>query len=97
MSCYRLSGGGGSEPGVDTACHLTGVLLRVFTLLQGSGDEEEEPDAFDVSLAKNAHGLGITIAGYVADKNLGESSGHKVCRRVDAPSRRPVILCVCCR
>lgn len=34
--------------------------------------EEEEPDAFDVSLTKNTQGLGITIAGYVGDKNSGE-------------------------
>lgn len=35
------------------------------------GYEEEEVDAFDVSLTKNAQGLGITIAGYVGDKNSG--------------------------
>lgn len=35
-------------------------------------EEEEEPDAFDVSLTKNAQGLGITIAGYVGDKTSGE-------------------------
>ncbi|CAG02285.1 unnamed protein product, partial [Tetraodon nigroviridis] len=36
------------------------------------GYEEEEEDAFDVSLTKNAQGLGITIAGYVGDKNSGD-------------------------
>uniref|UniRef100_A0A8C5HXQ9 Multiple PDZ domain crumbs cell polarity complex component n=1 Tax=Gouania willdenowi TaxID=441366 RepID=A0A8C5HXQ9_GOUWI len=36
--------------------------------------EEENDDAFDVSLTKNAQGLGITIAGYVGDKN-SEPSG----------------------
>ncbi|XP_026175824.1 multiple PDZ domain protein isoform X3 [Mastacembelus armatus] len=36
--------------------------------------EEEEAEAFDVSLTKNTQGLGITIAGYVGDKNL-EPSG----------------------
>uniref|UniRef100_A0A3B4ADX9 Multiple PDZ domain crumbs cell polarity complex component n=1 Tax=Periophthalmus magnuspinnatus TaxID=409849 RepID=A0A3B4ADX9_9GOBI len=35
---------------------------------------EEESDAFVVSLTKNAQGLGITIAGYVGDKNA-EPSG----------------------
>lgn len=39
------------------------------------GYEEEEADAFDVSLTKNAQGLGITIAGYVGDKNSGAGSG----------------------
>lgn len=34
--------------------------------------EEEETEAFDVSLTKNTQGLGITIAGYVGDKNSGE-------------------------
>ncbi|XP_053475099.1 multiple PDZ domain protein isoform X6 [Ictalurus furcatus] len=37
-------------------------------------EEEEEQDAFDVSLTKNTQGLGITIAGYVGDKN-SEASG----------------------
>uniref|UniRef100_A0A665XFX9 Multiple PDZ domain crumbs cell polarity complex component n=1 Tax=Echeneis naucrates TaxID=173247 RepID=A0A665XFX9_ECHNA len=36
--------------------------------------EEEETEAFDVALTKNAQGLGITIAGYVGDKN-SEPSG----------------------
>ncbi|CAL8327359.1 unnamed protein product [Lota lota] len=48
------------------------VLLPTVTEQQGS--EDEEADAFDVSLTKNSQGLGITIAGYVADKNL-EPSG----------------------
>ncbi|MBN3310241.1 MPDZ protein, partial [Amia calva] len=37
-------------------------------------DEEDDLDAFDVELTKNAQGLGITIAGYVGDKN-SEPSG----------------------
>uniref|UniRef100_A0A3Q2NSP1 Multiple PDZ domain protein n=1 Tax=Fundulus heteroclitus TaxID=8078 RepID=A0A3Q2NSP1_FUNHE len=36
--------------------------------------QEEEVEAFDVSLTKNAQGLGITIAGYVGDKT-SEPSG----------------------
>uniref|UniRef100_A0A665XFJ9 Multiple PDZ domain crumbs cell polarity complex component n=1 Tax=Echeneis naucrates TaxID=173247 RepID=A0A665XFJ9_ECHNA len=36
--------------------------------------QEEETEAFDVALTKNAQGLGITIAGYVGDKN-SEPSG----------------------
>lgn len=35
---------------------------------------EEEVEAFDVSLTKNTQGLGITIAGYVGDKNSGEKT-----------------------
>ncbi|XP_062304988.1 multiple PDZ domain protein isoform X3 [Osmerus eperlanus] len=44
------------------------------TLAEQQGYEEEEDDAFDVELTKNAQGLGITIAGYVGDKN-SEPSG----------------------
>nr|XP_057923085.1 multiple PDZ domain protein [Doryrhamphus excisus] len=38
------------------------------------GYEDEGTEAFDVSLTKNNQGLGITIAGYVGDKN-SEPSG----------------------
>ncbi|XP_072526790.1 multiple PDZ domain protein isoform X3 [Salminus brasiliensis] len=44
------------------------------TVTEQQGHEEEEPGAFDVSLTKNAQGLGITIAGYVGDKS-SEPSG----------------------
>lgn len=44
--------------------------------------EEEEADAFDVSLTKNAQGLGITIAGYVGDKSSGDDH-----RRLDEGPR----------
>uniref|UniRef100_A0A4W6E7S4 Multiple PDZ domain crumbs cell polarity complex component n=1 Tax=Lates calcarifer TaxID=8187 RepID=A0A4W6E7S4_LATCA len=37
-------------------------------------EQQEETEAFDVSLTKNTQGLGITIAGYVGDKN-SEPSG----------------------
>ncbi|XP_073669787.1 multiple PDZ domain protein [Paramisgurnus dabryanus] len=47
------------------------VPLPTVTEQQGL---EDESDAFDVSLTKNAHGLGITIAGYVGDKT-SEPSG----------------------
>uniref|UniRef100_A0A8D3E6U6 Multiple PDZ domain crumbs cell polarity complex component n=1 Tax=Scophthalmus maximus TaxID=52904 RepID=A0A8D3E6U6_SCOMX len=36
--------------------------------------DDEDTEAFDVSLTKNTQGLGITIAGYVGDKN-SEPSG----------------------
>uniref|UniRef100_A0A674BX64 Multiple PDZ domain crumbs cell polarity complex component n=1 Tax=Salmo trutta TaxID=8032 RepID=A0A674BX64_SALTR len=42
--------------------------------VSSQGYEEEEDEAFDVGLTKNAQGLGITIAGYVGDKN-SEPSG----------------------
>ncbi|KAM9426794.1 LOW QUALITY PROTEIN: multiple PDZ domain protein [Pholidichthys leucotaenia] len=48
------------------------VLLPTVTEQQGY--EEEESEAVDVSLTKNTQGLGITIAGYVGDKN-SEPSG----------------------
>lgn len=44
------------------------------TVNEQQGYEEEESEAFDVNLTKNAQGLGITIAGYVGDKN-SEPSG----------------------
>ncbi|XP_028330482.1 multiple PDZ domain protein isoform X8 [Gouania willdenowi] len=52
------------------------VVLPTVNEQQGYEEEEEEEndDAFDVSLTKNAQGLGITIAGYVGDKN-SEPSG----------------------
>ncbi|KTG23154.1 hypothetical protein cypCar_00037484, partial [Cyprinus carpio] len=50
------------------------VTLPTVTEQQGLEEEEQEQDAFDVSLMKNAQGLGITIAGYVGDKT-SEPSG----------------------
>ncbi|XP_073691685.1 multiple PDZ domain protein isoform X2 [Garra rufa] len=50
----------------------TSVVLP--TLTEQQGFEEDEEGAFDVSLTKNAQGLGITIAGYVGDKTA-EPSG----------------------
>nr|XP_020467076.1 LOW QUALITY PROTEIN: multiple PDZ domain protein [Monopterus albus] len=44
------------------------------TVNEQQGYEEEEAEAFDVSLTKNSQGLGITIAGYVGDKS-SEPSG----------------------
>uniref|UniRef100_A0A668W605 Multiple PDZ domain crumbs cell polarity complex component n=1 Tax=Oreochromis aureus TaxID=47969 RepID=A0A668W605_OREAU len=44
------------------------------TVSEQQGYEEEDAEAFDVSLTKNTQGLGITIAGYVGDKN-SEPSG----------------------
>ncbi|XP_050970411.1 multiple PDZ domain protein isoform X3 [Labeo rohita] len=43
------------------------------TVTEQQGFEEEEQGAFDVSLTKNAQGLGITIAGYVGDKTSDPS------------------------
>ncbi|XP_051580173.1 multiple PDZ domain protein-like isoform X2 [Myxocyprinus asiaticus] len=50
------------------------VTAHLPTVTEQQGFEEEEQDAFDVSLMKNAQGLGITIAGYVGDKT-SEPSG----------------------
>uniref|UniRef100_A0AAQ5YVR3 Multiple PDZ domain crumbs cell polarity complex component n=1 Tax=Amphiprion ocellaris TaxID=80972 RepID=A0AAQ5YVR3_AMPOC len=49
------------------------VVLPTVNEQQGY-EEEEDAEAFDVSLTKNTQGLGITIAGYVGDKN-SEPSG----------------------
>lgn len=49
------------------------VLCVYLSLIFAQDDEEEdEVEMFDVSLTKNIQGLGITIAGYVGDKNSGE-------------------------
>ncbi|XP_043100412.1 multiple PDZ domain protein isoform X3 [Puntigrus tetrazona] len=50
------------------------AAVTLPTLTEQQGLEEEEQGAFDVSLSKNAQGLGITIAGYVGDKT-SEPSG----------------------
>uniref|UniRef100_A0A8C7RK86 Multiple PDZ domain crumbs cell polarity complex component n=1 Tax=Oncorhynchus mykiss TaxID=8022 RepID=A0A8C7RK86_ONCMY len=50
------------------------VPMVLPTVTEQQGYEEEEAEAFDVGLTKNAQGLGITIAGYVGDKN-SEPSG----------------------
>ncbi|XP_029615969.1 multiple PDZ domain protein isoform X8 [Salmo trutta] len=50
------------------------VPMVLPTVTEQQGYEEEEAESFDVGLTKNAQGLGITIAGYVGDKN-SEPSG----------------------
>uniref|UniRef100_A0A674BVQ5 Multiple PDZ domain crumbs cell polarity complex component n=1 Tax=Salmo trutta TaxID=8032 RepID=A0A674BVQ5_SALTR len=52
----------------------TAIKLTHSSSVSSQGYEEEEDEAFDVGLTKNAQGLGITIAGYVGDKN-SEPSG----------------------
>ncbi|XP_017212650.1 multiple PDZ domain protein isoform X6 [Danio rerio] len=53
---------------------VSAAPVSLPTVNEQQGFEEEEQDAFDVSLTKNAQGLGITIAGYVGDKT-SEPSG----------------------
>ncbi|KAM3591253.1 uncharacterized protein V6R79_025536 [Siganus canaliculatus] len=50
------------------------VVLPTVSEQQYYEEEEAEAEAFDVNLSKNTQGLGITIAGYVGDKN-SEPSG----------------------
>uniref|UniRef100_A0A8C7I3J9 Multiple PDZ domain crumbs cell polarity complex component n=1 Tax=Oncorhynchus kisutch TaxID=8019 RepID=A0A8C7I3J9_ONCKI len=52
----------------------TSIKLTHSSSVSSQGYEEEEAESFDVGLTKNAQGLGITIAGYVGDKN-SEPSG----------------------
>ncbi|XP_042367906.1 multiple PDZ domain protein isoform X2 [Plectropomus leopardus] len=59
---------------VDENPSLSAVMPVVLPTVSEQGYEEEEDEAFDVSLTKNTQGLGITIAGYVGDKN-SEPSG----------------------
>lgn len=67
------SWGGGSNESFIT---FTWFLSLPFIFTQDQ--EEEEVEAFDVSLTKNTQGLGITIAGYVGDKNSGERTEDNV-------------------
>ncbi|KAM7377385.1 hypothetical protein PAMA_013935 [Pampus argenteus] len=60
---------------VDENPSVSAVMPVVLPTVDEQQDyEEEESEAFDVSLTKNTQGLGITIAGYVGDKN-SEPSG----------------------
>ncbi|XP_035004488.2 multiple PDZ domain protein isoform X3 [Hippoglossus stenolepis] len=60
---------------VEESASASAVMPVVLpTVNEQQGYEDEESEAFDVSLTKNTQGLGITIAGYVGDKNL-EPSG----------------------
>uniref|UniRef100_A0A673CY46 Multiple PDZ domain protein n=1 Tax=Sphaeramia orbicularis TaxID=375764 RepID=A0A673CY46_9TELE len=57
---------------VDETPSVSAVMPVVLPTV--NEQQEEEAEAFDVSLTKNTQGLGITIAGYVGDKN-SEPSG----------------------
>ncbi|KAM9335583.1 multiple PDZ domain protein [Symphorus nematophorus] len=60
---------------VDENPSVSAIMPVVLPTVDEQQDyEEEEAEAFDVSLTKNTQGLGITIAGYVGDKN-SEPSG----------------------
>ncbi|XP_041820522.1 multiple PDZ domain protein isoform X3 [Chelmon rostratus] len=60
---------------VDENPSVSAIMPVVLPTVSEQQDyEEEEAEAFDVSLTKNTQGLGITIAGYVGDKN-SEPSG----------------------
>ncbi|XP_045921845.1 multiple PDZ domain protein-like isoform X4 [Micropterus dolomieu] len=60
---------------VDENPSVSAIMSVVLpTVTEQQDFEEEEAEAFDVSLTKNTQGLGITIAGYVGDKN-SEPSG----------------------
>ncbi|XP_042256570.1 multiple PDZ domain protein isoform X5 [Thunnus maccoyii] len=60
---------------VDENPSVSAVMPVVLPTVDEQQDyEEDEAEAFDVSLTKNTQGLGITIAGYVGDKN-SEPSG----------------------
>uniref|UniRef100_A0A8C1V7Z9 Multiple PDZ domain crumbs cell polarity complex component n=1 Tax=Cyprinus carpio TaxID=7962 RepID=A0A8C1V7Z9_CYPCA len=59
---------------LPTVTELSQIPFRSVVFVCWQGFEEEEQGSFDVSLTKNAQGLGITIAGYVGDKT-SEPSG----------------------
>ncbi|KAE8279054.1 Multiple PDZ domain protein Multi-PDZ domain protein 1 [Larimichthys crocea] len=60
---------------VDENPSVSAIMPVVLPTVNEQQDyEDEEAEAFDVNLTKNAQGLGITIAGYVGDKN-SEPSG----------------------
>ncbi|KAI4900868.1 hypothetical protein NFI96_019633, partial [Prochilodus magdalenae] len=57
-----------------TVDDTSSLHVSLPTVTEQQSPEEEESGAFDVSLTKNSQGLGITIAGYIGDKN-SEPSG----------------------
>uniref|UniRef100_A0A8C2X0N1 PDZ domain-containing protein n=1 Tax=Cyclopterus lumpus TaxID=8103 RepID=A0A8C2X0N1_CYCLU len=58
---------------VDENPSLSAVMPVVLpTVNEQVRTTNMEEQSFDVSLIKNTQGLGITIAGYVGDKNAGE-------------------------
>ncbi|XP_053715375.1 multiple PDZ domain protein isoform X2 [Synchiropus splendidus] len=59
---------------VDESPAVPAVMPVLLPTVNEQNFEEEHAEAFDVSLNKNTQGLGITIAGYVGDKN-SEPSG----------------------
>ncbi|XP_027133463.1 multiple PDZ domain protein isoform X4 [Larimichthys crocea] len=60
---------------VDENPSVSAIMPVVLPTVNEQQDyEDEEAEAFDVNLTKNTQGLGITIAGYVGDKN-SEPSG----------------------
>ncbi|KAM9827628.1 multiple PDZ domain protein [Neosynchiropus ocellatus] len=59
---------------VDESPAVPAVMPVLLPTVSEQNFEEEHAEAFDVSLNKNTQGLGITIAGYVGDKN-SEPSG----------------------
>lgn len=45
------------------------LFLQIVFQVDASTQKSEESETFDVELTKNVQGLGITIAGYIGDKN----------------------------
>lgn len=47
------------------------IYLLILLQVDASTQKNDESETFDVELTKNVQGLGITIAGYIGDKKLG--------------------------
>lgn len=69
------------QPQPGTLIDVVGGQLPDISIgLLGAEDSTEplpEMDVFEVELKKDAHGLGITIAGYVCEKGSQSQPNHK--------------------
>uniref|UniRef100_A0A8C7ZEV9 Multiple PDZ domain crumbs cell polarity complex component n=1 Tax=Oryzias sinensis TaxID=183150 RepID=A0A8C7ZEV9_9TELE len=76
-------------PVEETPSAVMSVVLPTVSEQQVPIKKQSPAESFNVCLTKNAQGLGITIAGYVGDKNSGEAKDVLISIR-DVMDDRPL-------